>query len=126
MAFDEAVRVESPVISMCRTTVRDVAVGDGVVPAGEKLLLSIAGANRDPREYERADEFDLDRDPSGHVGFGMGIHQCVGQHVARLEAESVLTALVESARSISLAGDAVYMPNNTLRTFGSLPLTITW
>ena len=53
----------------------------------------LGAANRDPRRWTDPDAFDLARDPSGHVGFGMGIHQCVGQHVARLEAEALLTAL---------------------------------
>ena len=55
-----------------------------------KILMFLGAANRDPRRWDDdPDRFDLTRDPSGHVGFGMGIHQCVGQHVARLEAEAV-------------------------------------
>ena len=65
-----------------------------VVPEGtQDPHVPRRSANRDPRRWDDPDAFDLSRDPSGHVGFGMGIHQCVGQHVARLEAEALLTAL---------------------------------
>ena len=122
--FDEAVRWESPVQAFFRTAVRDVAVGDAVVPAGAKVLVFFAAANRDPRRWTEPDRFDLDRDPSGHVGFGMGIHQCVGQHVARLEAESLLTALLARVRSLELTGAPVRHLNNTLRAWESLPLRL--
>ncbi|MDX5454182.1 MAG: cytochrome P450, partial [Rhodococcus sp. (in: high G+C Gram-positive bacteria)] len=92
-AFDEAVRWESPVQTFFRTATRDIEIGGTVIPDGHKVLLFLGAANRDPRRWERPDAFDLARDPSGHVGFGMGIHQCVGQHVARLESEALLTAL---------------------------------
>ncbi len=124
VAFDEAVRWESPVQAFFRTTVRDVAVGDAVVPAGEKVLVFFAAANRDPRRWDDPDAFDLTRDPSGHVGFGMGIHQCVGQHVARLEAESLLTALLARVTSLEPAGEPVRHLNNTLRSWESLPLRL--
>ncbi len=122
--FDEAVRWESPVQAFFRTTVRDVAVGDAVVPAGEKVLVFFAAANRDPRRWAEPDRFDLDRDPSGHVGFGMGIHQCVGQHVARLEAEALLTALLARVRSLEPTAEPVRHLNNTLRAWESLPLRL--
>ncbi len=124
VAFDEAVRWESPVQAFFRTTVRDVPVGDAVVPAGEKVLVFFAAANRDPRRWADPDTFDLTRDPSGHVGFGMGIHQCVGQHVARLEAESLLTALLARVTSLEPAGEPVRHLNNTLRSWESLPLRL--
>jgi 4-methoxybenzoate monooxygenase (O-demethylating) len=85
----------------------------------------LAAANRDPRRWADPDAFDLSRDPSGHVGFGMGIHQCVGQHVARLEAESLLTALARRVRTIELAGPTVRHHNNTLRAWESIPVRMT-
>lgn len=123
-AFDEAVRWESPVQTFFRTTTTDVRVGDHVVPDGRKVLLFLGAANRDPRRWEDPDSFDLSRDPSGHVGFGMGIHQCVGQHIARLEAEALLTALAGRVRSIELAAPTVRHHNNTLRAWGSIPVRV--
>ncbi|WP_246080703.1 cytochrome P450 [Modestobacter altitudinis] len=123
-AFDEAVRWESPVQTFFRTTTTDVRIGDAVVPEGHKVLMFLAAANRDPRRWTDPDRFDLGRDPSGHVGFGMGLHQCVGQHVARLEAEAVLTALARRVRSIELAGPPRRHHNNTLRAWDSLPVRL--
>jgi cytochrome P450 len=125
VAFDEAIRWESPVQTFFRTTNRDVEIDGVVVPDGHKVLLFLAAANRDPRRWADPDAFDLSRDPSGHVGFGFGIHQCVGQHVARLEAEAVLTALAARVVRIEPAGEPRRHHNNTLRAFASLPLRFT-
>ena len=124
MAFDEAVRWESPVQTFFRTATADARGGDVAVPDGRKLLMFLAAANRDPRRWTDPDRFDLSRDPSGHVGFGMGLHQCVGQHVARLEAESVLTALAARVARVELAGAPVRHLNNTLRAWEHLPLRL--
>ena len=125
VAFDEAVRWESPVQTFFRTATTDVRVGDVVIPEGRKILMFLAAANRDPRRWADPDRFDLSRDPSGHVGFGMGIHQCVGQHVARLEAESIVTALARRVRTIELDGPTVRHHNNTLRAWESIPVRMT-
>ncbi|MDO2384372.1 cytochrome P450 [Mycobacterium avium subsp. hominissuis] len=124
-AFDEAVRWESPVQTFFRTATRDVHLGDSVIPEGEKILMFLGAANRDPRRWDHPDQFDLSRDPSGHVGFGMGIHQCVGQHVARLEAEALLSALARRVERIELAAPAIRHHNNTLRAWESIPVKVT-
>lgn len=123
-AFEEAVRWESPVQTFFRTSSADVPIGDAVVPAGRKILMFLGSANRDPRRWDKPDAFDLRRDPSGHVGFGMGIHQCVGQHVARMESEAILTALAEQVERVELIGPAVRKHNNTLRSWSHLPLKL--
>jgi cytochrome P450 len=125
VAFDEAVRWESPVQTFFRTATSDVRVGEHVVPEGHKILMFLGAANRDPRRWDDPDAFDLSRDPSGHVGFGMGIHQCAGQHVARLESEALLTALARRVRSIELAGPTKRHHNNTLRAWESIPVRLT-
>ncbi|GAA5170701.1 cytochrome P450 [Pseudonocardia eucalypti] len=125
VAFDEAVRWASPVQTFFRTATSDIRLGDTVIPSGEKILMFLGSANRDPRRWAEPDRFDLSRDPSGHVGFGFGIHQCVGQHVARLEAESLLTALAARVRTIEPLGPGRRHLNNTLRGWSSLPLRLT-
>jgi cytochrome P450 len=82
----------------------------------------LAAANRDPRRWTDPDTFDLSRDPSGHGGFGMGIHQCAGQHVARLEAEALVTALARRVQTIELAGPTKRHHDNTLRAWESIPV----
>ncbi|QKG20253.1 cytochrome P450 [Actinomadura verrucosospora] len=123
-AFDEAVRWQSPVQTFFRTAVGDQEIGGAVIPDGRKILMFLGAANRDPRRWTAPDAFDLSRDPSGHVGFGMGLHQCVGQHVARLESEALLTALARRADRIELAATPVRHHNNTLRAWKTLPLRI--
>ncbi|MFV2172252.1 cytochrome P450 [Actinomadura sp. LOL_016] len=123
-AFDEAVRWQSPVQTFFRTAVGDQEIGGAVVPDGRKILMFLGAANRDPRRWAEPDAFDLRRDPSGHVGFGMGIHQCAGQHVARLESEALLTALARRVGRIELAGTPRRHHNNTLRAWESLPVRV--
>ncbi|MCP2255195.1 hypothetical protein LY13_003969 [Prauserella aidingensis] len=123
VAFDEAVRWESPVQVFFRTATRDIEIGGRTVPEGHKILMFLGAANRDEQHWgAEADRFDLGRDPSGHVGFGMGIHQCVGQHVARLEAEALLTALARRVERLEPTGPPRRHLNNTLRSWESLPL----
>ncbi|WAL49609.1 cytochrome P450 [Rhodococcus pyridinivorans] len=123
-AFDEAVRWESPVQTFFRTATRDIEVGGTLIPDGRKILMFLGAANRDPRRWENPDAFDLSRNPSGHVGFGMGIHQCVGQHVARLESEALLTALAARVKTIEIAGPVRRHLNNTLRSWESVPVRV--
>ncbi|MFE4080094.1 cytochrome P450 [Paenarthrobacter sp. YIM B13468] len=123
-AFDEAVRFESPVQTFFRTTTRDIEVGGTLIREGQKILMFLGSANRDPRRWENPDEFDLSREPSGHVGFGFGIHQCVGQHIARLEASTILTALAKRIAAIEISGPTRRHHNNTLRAWESLPVRV--
>ena len=123
-AFEEAVRWESPVQTFFRTTTREVEVGGVRIPDGEKVLLFLGAANRDPRRWTNPDRFDIRRNASGHVGFGMGIHRCVGQTVARVEAEIVLAALARRVERIEITGQSRRRPNNTLHAWSSLPVTV--
>ncbi|MDR6416998.1 cytochrome P450 [Pseudarthrobacter sulfonivorans] len=123
-AFDEAVRLESPVQTFFRTTTRDIEVGGTRIPESRKILMFLGSANRDPRRWENPDAFDLNRDPSGHVGFGFGIHQCVGQHIARLEASTILNALAKRVTSLEISGPTRRHHNNTLRAWESLPVRV--
>jgi hypothetical protein len=87
----------------------------------EKVLLLLASANRDEGRWERPDELDITRRVAGHIGFGTGIHGCIGQMVARLEGEAVLAALATRVASIEIVGDAVYRDSSGLRALSSLP-----
>ena len=124
-AFEEAVRFESPVQTFFRTTTRNVEIGGSQIAEGEKVLMFLAAANRDPRRWERPDEYDVARKTSGHVGYGSGIHMCVGQLVARLEGEAVLAALAKRVSAIEITGPVTRRLNNTLRGLESLPITLT-
>ena len=124
-AFEEAVRFESPVQTFFRTTTREVELSGAEIGEGEKVLMFLGAANRDPRRWDRPDSYDITRRASGHVGFGSGIHMCVGQLVARLEGELMLSALARRVARIEIAGEPKRRFNNTLRGLDSLPVTIT-
>ena len=107
-----------------RTTTRPVEIGGIAIDEGEKVLMFLGAANRDPRHWERPDEYDIARRTIGHVGFGSGIQQCVGQLLARLEGECVLSALARKVSLIEITGLPRRRYNNTLRALASLPVTL--
>jgi 4-methoxybenzoate monooxygenase (O-demethylating) len=123
-AFEEAIRFESPVQTFFRTTTRDVDIAGSRIGEGGKILMLLAAANRDPRRWDNPDAYDITRRTSGHVGFGAGIHMCVGQLVARLEGEVLLAALARRAAAIEITGPVKRRYNNTLRGLDHLPITV--
>lgn len=125
-AIDEALRVESPFQKFHRTVANDTVLGSVTIPAGAKVIVFVGAANRDPEKWgDDADQFSLDRSSSGHVAFGMGLHQCVGQPIARLEMEIVLQEMLDKFESIELAGEPVPFIHNVLRGFESVPVHVT-
>jgi 4-methoxybenzoate monooxygenase (O-demethylating) len=124
-AFEEAIRFESPVQTFFRTTTREVEIGGWRIGVGEKILMLLAAANRDPRRWDNPDAYDITRRTSGHVGFGAGIHMCVGQLVARLEGEVLLAALARKVGTIEITGPVKRRFNNTLRGLDHLPIALT-
>jgi cytochrome P450 len=123
-AFEEVLRFEAPVQTFFRTTTRPVEVSGTGIGDGEKVLLFLAAANRDPRRWDRADIFDVSRRATGHMTFGTGIHGCVGQAVARLESEAIFGALTKRVASFELTSKPELRLNNTLRGLDTLPLRV--
>ena len=123
-AFEEVLRFEAPVQTFFRTTTKGVDVGGVRLGDGEKVLLFLAAANRDPRRWDNPDHFDVRRRATGHMTFGTGIHGCVGQAVARLESEAIFGALARRVASFELTGEPTRRLNNTLRGLDTLPLRI--
>jgi 4-methoxybenzoate monooxygenase (O-demethylating) len=123
-AFEEAVRIESPVQTFFRTTTRDVTLSGISLPEGQKVLMFLGAANRDPRRFEDPDRYDITRRTIGHVGFGFGVHLCAGLLVARLEGEALLAALARRVGGLELTGAPRWQPNNTLRSLASLPMRL--
>jgi cytochrome P450 len=108
-AVEEMIRWVSPVKQFMRTATADYELREVTIPAGESVLLSYPSANRDEDIFDRADVFDVGRDPNRHVGFGFGAHYCLGTHLARMEARALYTELIPRLRSIELAGPPAYM-----------------
>jgi 4-methoxybenzoate monooxygenase (O-demethylating) len=124
LVFDEAIRLETPIQSWYRTTTRTVELGGYELAPETKIQVFAGAANRDPRRWERPEEYDLGRSAAGHLAFGGGIHLCIGQMIARMEAESLLNALLDRVVRIEFRGKEVYRPSNMLRTLDSLPLQL--
>ena len=104
-AFDESLRWDSPSRMAGRITTRDVAIDDYVVPAGTRCGLMFAAGNRDPRFWDAPHDYRVDRDVKHGLGWGYGVHACVGRTLANLEAGALLGAIVREVRAIDLAGD---------------------
>jgi len=123
-AFEEATRLESPVSISYRKTTRDVNMSGYEVPSGSKLGLWFGSANRDPRRWKNADQFDLGRDLTGHMAFGDGPHVCLGQNVARMEGEVILAAMAARFKKIELTGEPEYKVINALKALETLPVRL--
>lgn len=119
-AANEAVRMASPVRSFVRHAARDVDVEGYRIPAGSRIMMVFASANRDERTFERPDTFDVTRNPRHHVGFGSGIHMCVGMHLAQMEMIALLEAMIPMVERIEV-GEGIIALNNTIYGFSSLP-----
>jgi cytochrome P450 len=125
IAFEEVMRFETPFQCYFRTTTAPAEIAGTPIGAEEKIYVSIASANRDPRRWEEPERFNISRKVSGHVGFGIGVHACVGQMIARLEIEALTNAMVERVASIELAGKPERLLHNTLRAVSKLPVRMT-
>ena len=122
-AINEAVRLESPIRGFTRRVSAEHCVGDVVLPTGARVLLLYASANRDERRWDNPERFDIRRRVTGQVGFGLGIHSCVGMHLARLEIDCLLHALIPRVRRFE-AAVPVRVVNNTLRGLKSLHVKV--
>jgi len=123
--FEEILRLESPVTGFFRVTTRDVTIGDAPVPAGARVMLHWAAANRDPRHYDEPNTFDIRRNPLDHLAFGHGVHNCAGQGLARIEVISLLQAFIARVDRFELTSEAVRGLNPVIRSWDSVPLAVT-
>jgi cytochrome P450 len=116
-AFDESLRWDSPSRMAGRIAMRDVEIDGITIPKGERCGLMFAAANRDPRKWDDPDRFDIRRDHRGHVGWGYGVHSCVGRVLAQLEADALLGALIRHIDRFEAAGE----PEPWMTTIGHGP-----
>lgn len=122
-AIEECVRLESPIRGFTRLTTANCTISGTDLAGGTRVLLLYASANRDDRRWHDPDRFDIARDTAGHLGFGAGRHSCAGMHLARLEIQSLLRALVTRVETIEI-GLPAYAANNLLRGIERLPCTL--
>jgi len=119
-AVNEAVRLSTPIRSFCRHASRDTEIKGIKIPKGSRVMLLFASANRDELVFDQPDRFDITRNPRTHVGFGSGVHMCVGMHLAQLEMRELLKAMLNKVESIEV-GVPTRAINNTISAYKTLP-----
>jgi cytochrome P450 len=122
-ALEEFMRFDAPLHLFERTATVDTELGGVKIERGQKIAALIGSANRDSAVFERADEMDLTRDPNPHIGFGAGIHFCLGAPLARLEMSVSLPVLWEKYPKMQLDGNPVRRPTFVLRGYESVSIS---
>jgi cytochrome P450 len=122
-AVEEMIRYDAPLQLFERTATEDVAIGGVTVPAGQKIAALLGSANRDPAAFADPDRFDVGRTDNPHIGFGAGIHYCLGAPLARVELQVTLTTLLRRFPRLALAGDPARRPEFVIRGLRTLPVT---
>jgi len=127
-AVEEFLRWDSPVhTTPARYTTEDVEYAGVTIPAGSVVCLSLAAANRDPARFDHPDVLRADRDASGHVGFGHGLHHCLGAQLARIEGQEAIGALIAARPGLALAADPAelaYRHSTLVRGLRTLPVEL--
>lgn len=110
IVVEETVRRTTPTRGVVRLTKNEVTLGGTTIPAGEKVMALVSSANQDPAQFSCPHEFNIDRDPSElrrHLGFGQGVHRCIGQPIAQLEMRVALEALISRLPNLRLANEDI-------------------
>ncbi len=105
LAVDEISRYDPPVHLLTRVALEDVCVRDRHVKAGDQVCLVLGSANRDPLQFDNPDRFDITRRPNRHLGFGAGIHACIGASMAQLVASVALKCLARHVVEVPVIGN---------------------
>ena len=123
-AVEESLRLTSPVKAFCRTSATDTEVSGVTIEEGTKILCVLGSANTDPEVWENPFKYDVTRRTIGHLALGIGVHNCVGQTLARAEITALISSLTELVKVIKPKGVAIWKPNNAMRSLESLPIIL--
>ncbi|MGE5830884.1 MAG: cytochrome P450 [Micromonosporaceae bacterium] len=124
--IDEALRWASPINHVLRRTTANATLAGTEVQAGSLVSAWVASANRDEEVFSEPFRFIPDRYPNQHLAFGLGVHRCIGQHVAIAGMKTFFDLWRENVRSVSLAGKPRHLVSNFLNGVVSLPLEVSW
>jgi len=123
-AVNELLRYDGPNQFVRRIAVRSHTLGGRTIASGDVIYAAVGAANRDPARWDDPDAVHVDRpDAAHHVQFGSGIHHCLGAHLARLQAEVALGALLFRLDALALAGDPVWSERMVIRGLQHLPIS---
>jgi cytochrome P450 len=123
-AIEEFLRFDSPLHLFERTATADTEIGGVTVREGQKIAALIGSANHDERVFHRPGQMDLTRDPNPHIGFGAGIHFCIGAPLARMEMSLALPALMERFPTLNLKGEPTSRGTFVLRGWSEVPVAL--
>ncbi|MEO9896041.1 MAG: cytochrome P450, partial [Paracoccaceae bacterium] len=123
-AVEEAVRMATPIRAFTRYVVEDSEIAGHRIPAGKRVIVMYASANRDARKFPDPDRFDVRRDVHDHLGFGQGVHMCMGMHLARREIILLIEALRRRVARFELLDDPIVAMNNTIHAYASMPVKV--
>ena len=125
-AVEETLRMATPLQLTARTAWREVTLHGVTIPAGSRVVAVTGAANRDERQFDRPDSFDVGRGRTRHLGFGEGVHGCLGAHLARLEATVVMQEALPVLGDYELAGAPVFYPSSpNMYCWAGLPVRFT-
>lgn len=124
-AVEEGLRFCSPVQAVYRRTTREVELAGVALHAGQDIVVMLAAANHDETKFARPDEFEVERVTGGHIGFGMGVHHCLGAHLGRLEARTAIEWLVPRLHDFEPLSDSIEW-NDTWFVRGPHRLPFAW
>ncbi|WP_433262885.1 cytochrome P450 [Actinosynnema sp. CS-041913] len=125
-AIEESLRFLTPFASLARATTADVELGGQRIPADQLVMTWLSAANRDPRRFADADLFDATRDPNPHLGFGRGVHFCVGAPLARLEGRIAVDILLDRFPDLHVDPELrpTFMPSPNMTGVRTLPMRV--
>jgi cytochrome P450 len=121
-AREELLRYTTPVIYMRRTAKHGTLLGDKQIREGDKVVMYFGSANRDSEKFDRPDVLDLSRAPNEHIAFGTGPHGCLGQHIARIEIDAILTEVLTRMEGLETTGMPQWLPSNFISGPMHLPV----
>ena len=120
--IEEMIRYDAPLQLFERTAKQDAEVGGLEVPAGTQVAALLGAANRDPAQFADPDVLDVTRSPNPHIGFGAGLHHCLGAPLARMELQITLPTLLRRCPDLHLTGEPVRRSTFVLRGYGAVPV----
>ena len=123
-AIEEIVRLNTPIKAFSRWVAEDVEVTGTHLQKDSRVLMVYGAANRDPAKFADPDRFDITRNTRGHLGFGHGVHACLGMHLARLEMASLFNALADRVSEFTLLGTPVMGKNSTIHAIAKMPVQV--
>ena len=125
LAVEEMVRWTNPAKHKFRIATRDVELGGRTIRAGDWVMCWLVSANRDERAFADPYRFDVGRAPNPHIAFGVGEHSCLGRHLARLEMQLMVKAVLERMPDMELAGEPEWLVSNNHTGLRTMPVRFT-